>query len=425
MESKGAKKTKLKQQQKLKKLRLLLSVTIVLIVSIYIVISIVNLVKNPSSTFIVKNGKISKEETDTGYIIREETVLQGQNYKNGMEQISYEGSRVAKGESIFRYYSSGENNLKEKIKSLDIKIQEAIENNNDELTLADTKLLDKQISDKLSNINQLNNIQTIQETKKDIDNYVKKKAQIAGELSPSGSYLKKLIDERSTYENELNSGSEYITSPVSGIVSYRVDGLENILTTDDFSKYNKEFLSNLNLKTGQIISTSNETGKIVNNFICYIACTTRTPEANSAEIGDKVKISLPSSKIVDATIEYITRENDAEVTLILGFNESINELLLYRKINLDIIWWDSTGYKIANSAIITENNLNYVIRTRAGYLEKVLVKVTHKGEDYSIVTNYSTSEIKDLEINSKAKTSIMLYDELILEPTQEQIQETE
>ncbi len=422
MKSKSANKTELKQRKKLKKLRLLLSTTIILIIIIYIVISIVNLVKNPSSTFIVKNGKISKEETDTGYIIREETVLQGQNYKNGMEQISYEGSRVAKGESIFRYYSSGENNLKEKIKSLDIKIQEAIENNNDELTLADTKLLDKQISDKLSNINQLNNIQTIQETKKDIDNYVKKKAQIAGELSPSGSYLKKLIDERSTYENELNSGSEYITSPVSGIVSYRVDGLENILTAQDFSKYNKEFLSNLNLKTGQIISTSNETGKIVDNFICYIACTSRTVEANSAEIGDKVKITLPSSKIVDATIEYITKENDAEVTLILSFNEGINELLLYRKINFDIIWWDSTGYKIANSAIITENNLNYVIRTKSGYLEKVLVKVTQKGEDYSIVTNYSTSEIKDLEIDSKAKTSIMLYDELILEPNQEQIQ---
>ena len=424
MESKKANVTKIKQKQKLSKLKLLLSTFILVIVAIYIIISIVNLVKNPSSTFIVKNGKISKEETDTGYIIREETVLQGQNYKNGMEQISYEGSRVAKGESIFRYYSNGENNLKEKIKTLDMKIQEAIENNNDELTLADTKLLDKQINEKLSNINQLNNIQTIQETKKDINNYVKKKAQIAGELSPSGSYLKKLIDERSMYENELNSGSEYITSPISGIVSYRVDGLEDILTTNDFSKYNKDFFSKLNLKTGKIISTSNETGKIVNNFVCYIACTTRTPEANSAEIGDKVKISLPNSKTVDATIEYITRENDAEVTLILSFTEGINELLLYRKIIFDIIWWDSTGYKIANSAIITENNLNYVIRTKAGYLEKVLVKVTKKGEDYSIVTNYSTSEIKDLEVSSKAKTSIMLYDELILEPNQEKLEET-
>ena len=423
MESKKTNLTKTKRKQKLNKLKLLLSTFIIVIVSIYIIISIINLIKNPSSTFIVKNGKISKEETDTGYIIREETVLQGQNYKNGMEQISYEGSRVAKGESIFRYYTNGENNLKDKIKSLDIKIQDAIENNNDELTLADTKLLDKQISEKLSNINQLNNTQTIQETKKEIDDYVKKKAKIAGELSPSGSYLKKLIDERSSYENELNSGSEYITSPVSGIVSYRVDGLENILTTDDFSKYNKKFFSELNLKTGQIISTSNETGKIINNFICYIACTTRTEEANSAEIGDKVKIVLPSSKTVDATVEYITRENDAEVTIIFSFTEGINELLLYRKINFDIIWWDSAGYKIANSAIITENNLNYVIRTKAGYLEKVLVKVTKIGEDYSIVTNYSTSEIKDLEVSKKAKTSIMLYDELIIEPSQEQIAE--
>lgn len=423
MESKKTNLTKTKRKQKLNKLKLLLSTFIIVIVSIYIIISIINLIKNPSSTFIVKNGKISKEETDTGYIIREETVLQGQNYKNGMEQISYEGSRVAKGESIFRYYTNGENNLKDKIKSLDIKIQDAIENNNDELTLADTKLLDKQISEKLSNINQLNNTQTIQETKKEIDDYVKKKAKIAGELSPSGSYLKKLIDERSSYENELNSGSEYITSPVSGIVSYRVDGLENILTTDDFSKYNKKFFSELNLKTGQIISTSNETGKIINNFICYIACTTRTEEANSAEIGDKVKIVLPSSKTVDATVEYITRENDAEVTIIFSFTEGINELLLYRKINFDIIWWDSAGYKIANSAIITENNLNYVIRTKAGYLEKVLVKVTKIGEDYSIVTNYSTSEIKDLEVSQKAKTSIMLYDELVIEPSQEQIAE--
>ena len=127
MESKKTNLTKTKRKQKLNKLKLLLSTFIIVIVSIYIIISIINLIKNPSSTFIVKNGKISKEETDTGYIIREETVLQGQNYKNGMEQISYEGSKIAKGESIFRYYTNGENNLKDKIKSLDIKIQDAIE----------------------------------------------------------------------------------------------------------------------------------------------------------------------------------------------------------------------------------------------------------------------------------------------------------
>ncbi len=422
MEANKANNTNKKNKRKeLNKMKILLGSIVMTIIAIYIIVSIVKLVKNPTNTVIVKEGKISKEETDTGYIIREETVLKGENYKNGMEQIVDEGKKVAKGESIFRYYSNGEENLKEKIKTLDIKIQEALENNNNDLLSSDAKLLDSQISKKLSNINKLNSIQTIQETKKEINNNVTKKAKIAGEYSPSGSYLKKLIDERSGYENELNSGAEYITAPLSGIVSYRVDGLEETLVPNNFDNYNKDFFANLNLKTGQIVSTSNETGKIINNFIGYIACTSRTPEANEAKAGDNIKITLPSGKIIDAKIVQINRENDVEVTLIISFTEGIDELLLYRKITFDIIWWDSSGYKVPNSAIFQENNLNYVIKTRAGYLEKILVKIRKVGEDYSIVTNYSTSDIKDMEVAENAKTSLMLYDELILEPTEEQL----
>ena len=78
--------------------------------------------------------------------------------------------------------------------------------------------------------------------------------------------FKNLINERSTYEKELNNGAEYVTAPKSGVLSYRIDGLENVLTTDDFSKINKKFLNNLNLKTSQIIGTSDEKGKIIDNF---------------------------------------------------------------------------------------------------------------------------------------------------------------
>ena len=415
-----------KASKKLNKAKVLLGSVVVVVILAYLLNYIINLIKNPTDTFIVREGKISKEEAAIGYIIREETVVKGENYKNGMEQIIDEGSRVAKGESIFRYYSSGENSLKEKIKALDIKIQETIENNNsNELVLADTRLLDSQIDQALSDINTLNNIQKIQETKKKLNTYISKKARIAGENSPSGSYLRKLIDERSKYENELNNGSEYVTAPVSGMVSYRVDGLEKTLTTNDFSKYNKEFLNNLNLKTGQIISTNSETGKIINNFKCYIACTSKSEEAKKAEVGDKIKITLPSTKNVDAKIEYIIKENDDEVTLVLSFSEEIDELLMYRKISFDIIWLDQSGYKVANTAIIEDNGLNYVIRTKAGYLERVLVKVKKRGEDYSIVSNYSTSEIKELEnVNKNARTSIILYDELILNPKEGQINET-
>ena len=403
--------------------KLVIVILLLIAVLVYITLGVYNLIKNPSDSVIVYEGSISEEETVNGYIIRDETVISGENYKNGMVQIKSEGDRVASGDPIFRYYTSGEDDLKAKIAELDVKIQEAMEENNEDLFSTDTKLLDTQISETLDKIYDLNDTQKIKEYKRDISEYITRKAKIAGELSPSGSYLKKLIDERSSYENELNSGAEYINATKSGIVSYRVDGLEETLNPNDFSKINKEFLENLNLKTGQIISTSNERGKIVNNFVAYIACVSDSEEANAAEIGDKVKIALPSTKEVEAKIEYITKEENNEVTIIFSIHEGIDELLSYRKTSFDIIWWDAKGYKVPNSSIITENDLNYVIRTRAGYLDKVLVKVKKRTDSYSVVTNYSTSELEELDLESGVSTSIILYDELILNPSEDQVRE--
>ena len=138
--------------------------------------------------------------------------------------------------------------------------------------------------------------QIIKENKKDINTYITKKAKIAGEKSPAGSYLKKLIDERSKYENELNSGAEYVTSPESGVVSYKVDGYENILTTANFNYLNKDFLKSLKLKVGQVIATSQESGKIIDNFKCYIACVLNSNESKQAKIRRRVKIKTTKWK---------------------------------------------------------------------------------------------------------------------------------
>ena len=78
-----------------------------------------------------------------------------------------------------------------------------------------------------------------------------------------------------------------------------------------------------------------------------------------------------------------------------------------------------------NSAIITENGLNYVIRTRSGYLTKILVKLVNQADNYSIVANYSSSELAELKLESKVTASLLLYDEIILKPTESQINSTE
>lgn len=419
------KRNKSKAINKIKNNFFKIVITIVIFAVVFVTFrSIFALIKNPTNSFAVREGTISKEENDVGYIIRDETIVVGNNYKNGMNKIIEEGQKVAKGENVFRYYLQGEDDIKSKIANLDNQIEQLMKNNDEQLFSADTKLLDTNIEEELGKINNLNSTQKIAKSKSTLIENLKKKAEIAGELSPTGSKLKELVNERAEYENQLSKNAEYISAPKSGIVSYRVDGFEEKLTTDDFSKYNIDFLNNLNIKSGQIISEDDEKGKIVDNYNCYIACNSKTEEAKNAKVSDTVTIVLPSTKKVTAKIVYIISENDGSVTLFFNIHEGINELLSYRKTTFDIIWWNATGFKIPNSAIINQNNLNYVIRTKNGYLEKVLVKIKKQTSDYSIVTNYSSSEIKEMNIDKNAKTSIILYDEILLKPTENQINST-
>lgn len=397
--------------------KIIISIISILLIC-YLAYTIYLLVKQPTDIFTVEEGKVYLEETDVGYIIRDEQVVKGENYKNGMEQIKAEGEKAAKGESIFRYYSKNEDNLIKQIAELDEKIQEVMSAQKN-LPSSDVILIENQIDEKVEELNNLTDVTKMSECKKEINELVTKKANIIGEKSPSGSYLKQLEEQRTALENELNSGAEYITAPRSGIVSYKVDGLEETLTPQNFSTLSKEYLESLNLKTGKIIATSDESGKIINNFECYIATISSSEEAKNAKIGDRVQIRLSNNVEIDAEIEYLSQENENEVLIALKIDRQIEELTNYRKISFDLIWWSYSGLKVPNQAIIEQDGLHYVVRNRAGYLSKILVKVKKQNDKYSIVSNYTTDEMKELGftdsqiVNSK---TLYVYDEIVLNP---------
>jgi putative membrane fusion protein len=406
-----------KEKTNVKKILILFLILIIVMYSMY---SIIKLIQNPTDTCLVENGKISFEESTNGYVIRDETVIKGENYKNGIDQIKTEGEKVAKNDSVFRYYTSGEEELEEKIKELDVKIQEVMENENALYSnySSDIKTLEEQIQKKIYEAYEQNDLQKVKEYKKDLNTYITKKAKIAGEKSPSGSYLKQLIEQRSEYENQLNSGSEYINAPVSGIVSYRVDGLENVLTTSNLESLTKEMLEELKLKTGQIVSTSNECGKIINNFYCYIACVLKNEnlELVNAKVGSSLKIRLSSSDECTATIEQISQEDDEESLVILKIYNCVEELINYRKISLDIIWWSESGLKVPNTAIKYETeDLAYIVRKRVGYTDNIYIKILKQNDTYAIIKNYTETELKELGVSEdkiKSRRTISLYDEL-------------
>ena len=308
--------------------------------------------------------------------------------------------------------------MNEKIEELDLKIEETMANEAN-LYPNDITILDNQIKTKLEELYKQNDVQKIVKLKNEINSYINRKARIAGEYSPAGSYLKKLITERSEFENELNSSAEYVNATTSGVVSYSIDGYEDILTIDSLDSITTELLSGINIKTGQMLVGSDEEAKIINNFEAYIAAIMNSKSAMEAEVGDKVKLQFTNSSEITAKIEKIKETDNNERIIIFKVQNGIESSVNYRKISLEVIWWSTNGLKVPNSAIITEENNNYIIKNRTGYTDKIMIKVLKQNEKYSIIDNYTTSELKEMGYSSseiKSFKKISMYDEVILEP---------
>ena len=128
---------------------------------------------------------------------------------------------------------------------------------------------------------------------------------------------------------------------------------------------------------------------------------------------------------VKATITYISEQENGDILIVFKINECVEKLIDYRKISFDIVWWNFEGLKVPKSAIIYDNGLSYVVRNRAGYYNKILVKILKESNNYCIVDNYNYEELKnigftDAEINNIKKISI--YDEIVINPSLENIE---
>lgn len=394
---------------------------LLIVVTIYVIYTIYLVIANPTDTMTIENGVVSQEETVVGYIIRDEQVIQGENYKNGMSQIVTEGKRVSKGESIFRYFSNDEQELNKKIEELDEKIETAMKQETQKeesgITSSEIKIRETQIENKLSELNNITDLQKISEYKKEINRLITEKAKIIGEQSKSGSYIKKLTDERNKYEQQLNSGAEYIKSPMAGVVSYRVDGLENILTPNSFSSITKEYLEGLDLKTGKIISSSNEKGKVVDNFKAYVACVMKSEESKSAKVNDKVSLRLSNNEEVDAKIVYIGNEINGEKVIIFEVDKVTDELINYRKISFSVIWWSYKGLKVPITAIKNDGEKYYIKRIRSGTTQELFVRLIGKNQKYAVIKPYTNQELKKMEYTDKEISSykkIAIHDEILI-----------
>ena len=169
-----------------------------------------------------------------------------------------------------------------------------------------------------------------------------------------------------------------------------------------------------------MISTSEEKGKIINNYSCSLVTILSSEEAKNAKVNDNVEIVLSTGDTVKATINFISDQANNTKLIEFRITKCIEKLIDYRKIQIEVIWWSANGLKVPNSAILREEDKTYIVRKRIGYTDKILVKVLKESKNYSIIDNYTSLELKEMGYSVDEITNmknISLFDEILLYAT--------
>lgn len=393
---------------------LIASIIIFFIIFNYIP-KIIKLFSQPAQNFTVSVGKIVDEEYTKALIIRNENVLT--NGEKKIEKDKQEGQKVRKGERIGRYYADNEKKILEEIANIDKEIEKVLAENNQKIESPESTILDKKIEALISEINGINKQEKITKITKEVNEEILKKAKTSGELSKEGNKLKKLIDQKTKLENNLNSNTNIITATDAGNVSYKIDGYEGKLKTDNFDYLTKDVISEVDIKSGNIVSTVENNVKIVDGFKTYLVCVLENKNTKDRKVGDTVGIRIGSHEEIDGEIVYMKKISEEENILVFKVDRLYDVLSQYRKVNISIIWWSQEGLKINNNALVkAQNGLYFAKKDKGGYSEIIPVKVIRKTDEYSLIESYTKADYEKAGIKMDYAPSVVEYDEISISP---------
>ena len=227
--------------------------------------------------------------------------------------------------------------------------------------------------------------------------------------------LKTKQEEVDILTQNNNSNTYEITTPISGIISYKYDGNENkynINILDKLTKYDIEeansdyeslHLDNKVIKENTIIA------RIVDPNNCYVAICIEEEELENFKEGYNINLNF-DEQILHAKINDVYKDEEDNIAILKITNQNI-EIYDTRVKEFDIIYKQIESLKIPKTAIEVNNNKRGVYRISEQNRKPEFVEL--KGIIYEdkefIYIDYYNNKLNGV-------STINLYDEIILKP---------
>lgn len=342
---------------------------------------------NSDEKYLVKEEKIEYSTICTAFVLKDETVIDIDKSKVFVPIIA-EGGRVAKNEIIATYRGQEYKNYISNLEKMDAEIAEAMKSVEVEYS-TELQNLDNQIINTIKKYQSKTSYTDIQESNTIIKRLSSKRAELIGEYSPKGAYIKELIAKRNEYEESSKTSNDNIKATGSGQVTYTIDGLEESMNMDKINKLNYEDLKEIIKGKKDSVSSI----KITNNYEAYIMVKVNDVDDSNIELGKQYTLRLIDSTASEFVGELVRKNNVEEgLELVFKIRNKVENLLNLREIELEMVWKTYKGMVVPNNAIKTDGKNKYVTIIYGGKYIDVRINVDKQNSKKAVVSNIDTKQ---------------------------------
>lgn len=336
-------------------------------------------------TYTVTEGTIHERVSTEALVIKKETIVNSP--ADGKLQILVKpGERVRVGTPLFMVItdSKQKENYEKQISELQANIRDMQNTLNSSVSL---NALNKSIDDatkKLKDAIAEGQFDKVKALKNELARLADERQKQIQAGRTNIKTLEKSVDE---LKKKLSSIELLVNAPESGIVSFNIDGLEEVLTPDDMkdlSAVQLQSIDNLTVTRELPVTAviNRPVLKIMDNFAWYLASDIKNSELKVGKNYDIVIKQSDMSEKIRAKLVDIHDNNSVGVFLV---EKDIPEMMKFRKVNLEIITETATGNMIPVSGIVNVDGNEGVYLLEGGSRVFRAIKVISSDGSYAIV----------------------------------------
>jgi putative membrane fusion protein len=292
----------------------------------------------------VANGKIDMAISGPAVILREESVYTAPAYGKAV-YLAADGATVNKDQPVAVLYK--ENFDEDRVGQLYSVQEKIIQYQQDQLL---GQVIDGDVSKLKTDINTLildvqtmvrdNNLESLAQKENQLRTMLEQKQKLLDYRTEPDSYLKGLYDEEADIMSQMKDWTVNIIAPESGLISFQLDGYENILGIDSVDKLTSKDIQ-------QILENSSPVDKpgdakaeqpffrMVDPLSSWYAVVQSNGSEAYFNRGDEIQVSLEGRESFPAKIYRINREK-GNFLLVLEFSGNVEQMINKRILPIQI-----------------------------------------------------------------------------------------